>query len=329
MTTLLLSHRMARESGADIERRCRDLGFDVTIVALPDDPDARLPENVCPTLETAFFSLDVHPVYSRQFFSAVRKAPKLKWLQVFNAGVDHPIFSEMLHRGVRVTTSSGASAVPIAHTAICGLLMLSRNMPRYLAAQREHKWDPMRGQAAPRDLAGQTAVIFGMGHIGAEIARLARALGLRAIGVRRSPRTPEDPVDEMYTPAELPKLLPRADWLIMAAPLTAETRKLINADVLSRLPRNAHFINVARGEIVDEPALIEALRDGRLGGAYLDVFEEEPLPPESPFWDMPNVIVTPHNSSASRGNDQRVFEIFLENLRRWRRGEALMNEVKP
>jgi phosphoglycerate dehydrogenase-like enzyme len=328
MTTLLLSHRVASANASGIQRLCRELGRDVNIIALPEDPDGRLAEDVCATVDTAFFSHDVHPTHSRQFFSTVRKAPKLKWLQVFNAGVDHPIFTEMIQRGARVTTSAGAGAVPIAHTAICGLLMLSRNMPRWLAAQREHKWDPMLGSGAPRDLRGQTVVVFGMGHIGAEIAQLAKALGMTVVGIRRSPRTADDPVDEMHTPERLAELLPRADWLVIAAPLTAETRKLVNAEVLSKLRPEAGLINIARGEIVDEQTLIDALRNGRLAGAYLDVFEQEPLPPESPLWDMPNVIVTPHNSSASLGNDERVYEVFIENLRRWLAGEALMNEVK-
>jgi D-2-hydroxyacid dehydrogenase (NADP+) len=328
MTTLLLSHRLASAHAGDIERLCRELGHDVRIITLPQDPEGRLSEDVCASVETAFFSHDIHPTHSRQFFSTVRKAPKLNWLQVFNAGVDHPIFTEMIERGARVTTSAGAGAVPIAHTAICGLLMLSRNMPRWLAAQREHKWDPMRGSETPADLRGETAVILGMGHIGAEFARIAKALGMTVIGIRRSPRTADDPVDEMHTPEHFPELLPRADWLVIAAPLTAETRKLVNAEVLSRLRPQARVINVARGEIVDEQALTEALRSGRLAGAYLDVFEQEPLPPESPLWDMPNVIVTPHNSSASLGNDERVYEIFIDNLGRYLRGETLLNEVK-
>jgi phosphoglycerate dehydrogenase-like enzyme len=151
---------------------------------------------------------------------------------------------------------------------------------------------------------------------------------MSVVGIRRSARTADDPVDEMHTPERLADVLPRADWLVIAAPLTPETRKLMNVELLSKLRPQARIINVARGEIVDEAALIDALRDGRLAGAYLDVFEQEPLAPESPLWDMPNVIVTPHNSSASLGNDERVYEVFLDNLSRWLRGEALMNEVK-
>lgn len=297
------------------------------ILALPADSAGRLSDADCARAEVAFFSGDVFPDFARQFFSAVRKAPQLKWLHVFNVGVDHPIFDEMLARGVRLTTSAGSTAVPIAQTAIMALLALARGFPRWLVAQRSRRWDPERG-APPRDLQDQTAVILGLGKIGAEIARLARVLGLRVIGVRRSPPGADDPVDELHPPAALPGLLARCDWLIIACPLTPETRGLIGADALARLPRSARLINIARGEIVDEKALIAALKSGQLAGAYLDAFETEPLPPESPLWDMPNVLVTPHNSAAAAGNDQRVLEIFLDNLGRWHRGAQLVNEVQ-
>jgi phosphoglycerate dehydrogenase-like enzyme len=326
MTTLLVSHRIALDSGADIEHRSRSRGYPVEIVALPAERDARLPDTVCAGVETAFFSGDMFPDYSRQFFSAVRKAPKLKWLHVFNAGVDHPIYGEMLSRGVRLTTSAGTAAEPIAHTAIAGLLMLARRFPRWMADQRNHRWDPMRPPDVPRDLPGQTAVIVGVGNIGREIARLAKAFGLRVIGVRRSAGTVSS-LDELHPPARLPEILPSADWLIIAAPLTPETRGLISADLISKLPPHAGVINVARGEIIDEAALVDALRSGRLAGAFLDVFDREPLPEDSPLWDMPNVIVTPHNSAAASGNDARIYEMFMENLARWHRGEALLNEV--
>ena len=147
MSTLLLSHRLDCEYGSEIRERTREAGYTLKVIVLPHDRDARLPDSLCAEIETAFFSGDVFPDYSRQFFSAVRKAPKLTWLHVFNAGVDHPIYTEMLERGVRLTTSSGTAAQPIAQTAITGLLMLARNFPRWLAAQRDHKWDPMRPPA--------------------------------------------------------------------------------------------------------------------------------------------------------------------------------------
>lgn len=327
MTTLLLSHRLHAGRGADIAAQAKRLGMDLELVVLPADPEGRLGEADCARLDLAFFSADVFPQFSRQFFSTVRKAPKLQWLQVFNAGVDHPIYTEMIQRGVKLTTSAGTTAVPIAQTAIAGLLMLARNFPRWLAAQRERRWDPARTPDFPRDLAGQTMVVLGLGSIGSEIARLAQALGLRVIGVRRSAMKPGDPVDELHPPQQLAALLPRADWLVIASPLTAETRGLIDAAMLERLPRGARLINIGRGEIVDEPALIAALQSGRLGGAYLDVFATEPLPPESPLWGLPNVLVSPHNSAAASGNDERVFQLFMANLERWHAGQTLTNEV--
>lgn len=328
MTVLLVSHRLFADRGNDIAAHARRLGLALELVALPADPEARLADADCARLDIAFFSGDVFPAHSRQFFSTVRKAPALQWLHVFNAGVDHPIYTEMLQRGVRLTTSAGSTAVPIAQTAITGLLMLARNFPRWLAAQRERRWDPARMPDFPRDLVGQTALVYGLGSIGSEIARLARALGLKVIGVRRSAMKPGDPVDELHPPQQLDRLLPRADWLIIASPLTAETRGLVNAERLARLPRGARIINIGRGEIVDEAAMIEALRAGQLGGAYLDVFEKEPLPAESPLWDLPNVLISPHNSAAASGNDERVYQMFLGNLEQWHRKQALTNEVR-
>lgn len=328
MTTLLVSHRLHAERGADLVAHAQRLGLVLEPVVLPADPEGRLSDADCARLDLAFFSADVFPQYSRQFFSTVRKAPKLQWLHVFNAGVDHPIYTEMLARGVRLTTSAGTTAVPIAQTAITGLLMLARNFPRWLAAQRERRWDPARMPDFPRDLVGQTALIYGLGSIGSEIARLARALGLKVIGVRRSAMKPGDPVDELHPPQQLDALLPRADWLIIASPLTAETRGLFNAERLARLPRGAHIINIGRGEIIDEAAMIEALRSGQLGGAYLDVFEKEPLPAESPLWELPKVLISPHNSAAASGNDERVYQLFLGNLEQWHRKQALTNEVR-
>lgn len=326
MTTLLISSRLHSERGADIAAHAQRLGMALELVVLPADPEGRLADADCARLDLAFFSSDIFPTHSRQFFSTLRKAPALQWLHVFNAGVDHPIYTEMLQRGVRLTTSAGSTAVPIAQTAITGLLMLARNFPRWLAAQGERRWDPMRPPDFPRDLVGQTALVLGLGSIGREIARLAQALGLKVIGIRRSPQRPGDPVDELHAPQKLAELLPRADWLIVACPLTAETRGLIDAAMLARLPRGACIINIARGEIIDETAMIAALRERRLAGAYLDVFAKEPLE-ESPLWDLPNVLVTPHNSAAAMGNDERVYQMFIANLAMWHQGKALRNAV--
>jgi phosphoglycerate dehydrogenase-like enzyme len=326
VTALLVSHYIHARYGARVAAATGREQVTAEFLVLPPDPAARLTVAECERVELAFFSGDVFPDYSRQFFSALRKAPRLKWLHVFNVGVDHPIYREMLERGVRLTTSAGSTAGPIAQTAVMGLLALARGFPRWLAGQRRRQWNPER-KAAPRDLRGQTAVIVGLGKIGAEFARLARVLGLNVIGVRRTGRKPDDPVDELHPPGMLPALLARCDWLVIACPLTPATRGLINAGMIARLPRGARVINIARGEIVDQTALIAALNSAHLAGAYLDVFETEPLPAGSPLWDMPNVLVTPHDSAAATGNDERVLEIFLENLGRWQRGAPLMNEV--
>lgn len=327
MPVLLVSHQLHAERGADLAAHARTAGLALELVVLPADPEGRLADADCARLDCAFFSNDVFPVYSRQFFSTVRKAPALKWLHVFNAGVDHPIYTEMLRRGVRLTTSAGATSEPIAQTAIAGLLMLARNFPRWLAGQHERRWDPARAPDFPRDLVGQTALVLGLGSIGTEIARLARVLGLQVIGMRRGAQRADDPVDELHPPGKLAELLPRADWLIITCPLTTDTRGLISAGMLARLPRGARILNIARGEIIDETALIAALREKHLGGAYLDVFAQEPLPAESPLWSLPNVIISPHNAGAAAGNDERVYRMFIANLERWQRSTTLVNEV--
>jgi phosphoglycerate dehydrogenase-like enzyme len=294
---------------------------------LPQDPEARLDAGTIEQIHIALYGSEIFGQRGRSFFSAVRKAPNMRWLQVFNAGVDHPIFPAILAAGVRLTTSAGLAALPIAQAAIGGLLMLARGFPGWLESQRKHEWRPLRGTGQLPDLAGQTIAVLGLGGIGAEIARLAEALRLNVIGIRRSPRRADDPVAEIHPPSELAALLPRCQWLAIACPLTAETRRLIDARMLARLPTGAHIINVGRGEIIDEGALIAALKGRQLAGAYLDVFEQEPLPQDSPLWDLPNVIISPHNSSASAGNERRTVELFVHNFERWLQAEALKNEV--
>lgn len=326
MTTLLVSHRLHADRGADLAAGAKRLGLALELVVLPADPEGRLSDADCARLDLAFFSSDVFPQYSRQFFSTVRKAPTLQWLHVFNAGVDHPIYTEMLQRGVRLTTSAGSTAIPIAQTAITGLLMLARNFPRWIAAQRERKWDPARGDAVPRDLRGQTVIVVGLGTIGATVAKMCQALEMKVIGLRRSPKRDGDPVDEMHTLDKLPMLLPKCDWLVLACPYTKETHQLVNAKTLALMPKHSYLVNVARGGCADEKALIAALQSKQIAGAYLDVFEKEPLPADSPLWDIPNVIVSPHNASASSGNDVRAAKIFTENIKRYAAGKRMENE---
>ncbi len=322
---LLLSRFFSERYDARIEAIEKETGRRFERVHLPEDPQARLAPEECAKLELAYFSGDVFPAGSRALFAACHSAPRLRWLHVFNAGTDHEVFSRLFERGVTLTNSSGTSAVPIAQTAVAGLLMLARGFPHWIEAQRQRSWSSW--PETPRDLADQTLLVVGLGAIGGEIARLSRALGLHVIGVRRSPEGPEDPVDELHPPSRLGELLPRVDWLALACPLTDETRGMIDSKALALLPPGACVINVGRGELLDEAALTGALRSGALGGAYLDVFEIEPLPRESPLWQMANVIITPHASSFAQGNRRREAEVFLDNLGRWARGEPLANRV--
>jgi phosphoglycerate dehydrogenase-like enzyme len=280
--------------------------------------------------DVAFISRDVtglstkHQVLptTQYFYDAMLASRSLRWVHTHSAGADRPIFGMLRQRGVIVTTSSGANASVVAQTALAGILALARQFPLLAEAQREHRWAPLIGSGLPRDLAGQTATVVGWGPIGQAIGRFLLALGLKLIVVRQSTQSASADVETVCFDA-LKTVLPRTDWLVLACPLTPATRALVDATALSLLPPSAHLINVARGEVVDEDALSNALREGRLAGAHLDVFAHEPLAQASPLWDMKNVIVTPHSAGFSDGNGERVIRMFLENLSRWLRKEPL------
>lgn len=466
MKRLLVSTPFDREFGAALAAHAAARGLELERVLLPDDPQARVPREQAESLDYALFSTDIHPQWSRSFYSTLRSAPRLAWLHVFNAGVDAPIFTELMQRGVRLTTSSGANAEAVAHSALAGLLALSRGLPRWMAQQRERTWAKTPREALPPDLRGQRLLLLGAGAIASHVGRVAQALGLRVAVVRGSarasasradaPRAPrvdvccgfdetefppelqagtaavsarghdhsagladarggadarvrdhrQDPgiehrqgqghdhdhghdqdhshshsqghshshshsegdnhtrahgsgerhghpqedarpaaaavqphllaaallpdwADEVHPPGVLGALLPVTDWLVIACPLTDDTRGLIGETAIARLPRRACVINVGRGEIVDQAALTRALAEGRLAGAYLDVFDPEPLPADSPLWGLPNVIVSPHDAASAAGNDRRVFELFRGNLDRLQDGRALVNEARP
>lgn len=331
MTGILLSKTTFTAYREPIAAAAREAGMEPRVIHLPDDPNARFTPEECAGIEIAFFTRDLRfSNHYQAFVDTVTVAPNLKWVHFPNAGVDqHPFLPALEQRKVRLTTSAGSNGEPVGQTAIAGLLLLARNFPHWWAAQGRREWKPIRGDAVPRDLRGQTVLVIGMGLVGTTVARFCRVLGMHVIGVRRKPRGPDDPVDEMHTLAALPQLLPRCDWVVMACSLNPETRRVINAKTLALLPRGARLVNVCRGAVVDEAAVIEALKSGQLGGAYLDVFEKEPLPADSPLWDLPNVIVSPHNAQASSGNDGRAMQIFLANLVKWARGERLQNEDSP
>ncbi len=274
-------------------------------------------------------------------YTVLRESALLQWVHIHSAGADRQIYLDLRARGVQVHTSSGANAEVVAQMALAGLLALARKFPQLMAAQRERRWAPRLGSDAPRDLAGQTVVLVGWGPIGQRIAEFLRLLGMKLIVLRHSlptalvaqasSHTVRVELVETLAPAqterfdgvrmvsfkEFATVLPQADWLLLACPLTDQTRHLVDAKALALMPRGAGLINVARGEVVVEQDVIDALRSGQLGSAYLDVFEHEPLSLESPLWTMDQVIITPHTAGHSDGNAQRVVVMFLENLRRW------------
>jgi phosphoglycerate dehydrogenase-like enzyme len=260
------------------------------------------------------------------FDVVVRRSPGLKWLQIHPAGAERPIYRELRGRGVKVTTASGATAVTVSHSVLGALIAINRRFPLLADAQRRHAWEPRLGERSPRDLEGQCAVIVGMGPIGRNIAALLKVLGMTSIGVRRTAE-PAPEFERVIAYAGLPNVLPQADWLILCCPASPLTRGIANAVVFAAMPAGSHFINVSRGEIAVEKDVIAALQSGHLAGAYLDVFEREPLDPASPLWDMPNVVISPHTASHSLGQNEAIFEIFLDNLARFRAGQSLRNDV--
>lgn len=284
-------------------------------------------------VDVAFFSGDLYPDRSRDFFipllGLAPRAPDSgetplagpRWMHTFSAGVDHPVFHRFLAAGWRLTTSSGASASTIAETAMLFLLSLSRGVRAWEEARNRKAWEPH----PVSDLLGSRLAVVGLGPIGRAIAERAMAFGMHVTAFTRTARDFEPfPVLPL---GELDDALGDVDYLVLALPLTDATHHLFDAARLARLKPGAFFVNIARGELVDENALVEALVSGRLAGAALDVFETEPLPPESPLWTMPNVLVTPHSSGRSASSDDRATGIFLDNLARYSHGHVLRNEV--
>jgi phosphoglycerate dehydrogenase-like enzyme len=326
MTKLLLSAHASRVWGSRIAAALPDLAF-VTA------EDALAAEGPCDA-DIAFMTREVTGKSSKDnptpeltgFEAVVRKSPGLRWLQIHPAGAERPIYRELRARGVKVTTASGATAITVAHSTLGAVIALNRRFPLLADAQRRHAWEPRLGERSPRDLAGQCAAIVGLGPIGRHIAGLLKMLGMTTIGVRRSAE-PVPPCDETIAYADLPGALPRADWLILCCPASPLTRGIANAAAFAAMPDGACFVNVARGEVAVERDVVAALKSGKLAGAYLDVFEREPLVADSPLWDLPNVIVSPHTASHSLGQNEAIFGIFLDNLARWRRGEKLRNDV--
>jgi len=254
-----------------------------------------------------------------------RRAPNLKWIHVIGAGVEHLAPLDWLPPGVTLINNRGIHAEKAGEYGAMALLMLSNGLPRFVSQQRGHVWDAHF--ATP--IAGKTLLVVGAGHMGLAVARRAKGLGLKIEGIRRGGRRARH-VDTMHRPDALDGLLPEADFVLVTTPLTAETRNLIDRRRIGLMKPTAGLINMARGPVVDDRALAEALTEGRLAGAILDVFDPEPLPATSTLWDTPNLVITPHVA----GDDDVSYipltlDLFFENVGRSLAGRPLRNRVRP
>ena len=259
----------------------------------------------------------------REYMRALRASKDLKWLQSAAAGFDGPIFAELVRRGVRLTTNS-SQGVSIADYVVHGVLDHYQRAPERRAAQTRHEWK----RFPFREIDGGTWLVAGFGAIGQQTARRARAFGAKVIGARRTPG-PHDLADEMITPDQIVARLPEADVVVLSIPLSRHTAGMVDAAFLAAMKPRSVFVNVGRGPLVDEAALLAALDRGTPEHAVLDVFHAEPLPPESPFWAHPRVAVSPHGSALGSGLEGRTRDLFVENLGRYLDGRPLLNEAAP
>jgi len=261
------------------------------------------------------------------------RAPALRWLQLTSAGVDRLLTTPVVQSGnVTVTTASGLHAVPISEYILGAIIAFAKGFPGAIQKQHDHLWQPH----LPRELEGATAGILGLGAIGKRAAELCKGLGMRVLAIRRSAErrmtgaeAGEPAIDELLPRSELHTLLAESDYVVLAVPLTEESRGMIGEAELRAIKPGAVIVNIARGAVIDQPALISALRAGHLGGAALDVTDPEPLPADHELWDVPNVMITPHISGGTPRYMDRAIDIFVENLEKYLAGEPLRNVVDP
>jgi phosphoglycerate dehydrogenase-like enzyme len=264
----------------------------------------------------------------------VPDAPRLRWIQSISAGIERNLAAPIIQRGIWVTNGSGIASTGIAEHVLAVMLAFCRNHHVAARLQQQGRWDRpavMAGTGTPiRDFAGSRVAVLGLGPIGSTVARYSGALGATVRGMRRRPSGEvPPPYETIVGPDGLDGLLEWSDFVVLAVPHTPETERLIGAREFELMRPESYLVNVARGSVVDEPALIEALGRGAIAGAALDVFAEEPLPPSSPLWTLPNVILTPHYAGATPRYFERALALFIDNLDRYLAGQPLRNLVDP
>jgi len=310
--TVLIPHHVpldsAREVFEGIETRRPDL--DLHLATTPEESREAIDE-----AEIAVtFGLDEE---------LLERAETLEWIQALSAGVDRYDFETLEERGIALTNASGVHAEPIGEQVLGYMLTFERNLHKAARQQERGIWERFRGG----ELAGKTVGVVGLGAIGTRVAELSQAFDMTVIGTKGNPDDAPDAVDEVFGPDGLHEVCQRSDYLVVAVPLTDETRGMIGRWEFRMMQSDAVLINVARGEVVDQDAMVHALQQGAIGGAGLDVFETEPLPQDSPLWDLSNVVVTPHMSGSTPEYMDRCAELFVENYDRHLAGEPLENRI--
>lgn len=289
---------------------------DLQIVVTRDKDDIRAVINEV-EIAAGWFPRDLLP-----------EASNLRWYQQWSAGADwllrYPRVAEM---DFALTNVSGIHAVQVTEHIFGFLLAFGRELDRAIRAQDRREWIPYHQHEGLFELADKTMLLIGVGAIGQRTAKIATAFGIHVLGVRRDPTTDVSGVKTMFGPDQLPHLLPQADFVVLTVPLTRETRGMIGEPQLRAMKRTAYLINVGRGGTIDEAALHEALQEGWISGAALDVFETEPLPEDSPLWELDNLIITAHYAGVTANYNERALDLFVDNLRRYRQGQPLRNVV--
>jgi phosphoglycerate dehydrogenase-like enzyme len=290
-----------------------------TILHALDDTQAR---DLIPEADIAF-AASITP-------DQLRAARSLQWVHCPSAGVGHMLYPEMVRSAITITNGRGTSADTIAEHVLAVVLAVFRRLPTAHARQAQHTWaqDEIASPPGNRTIAGSRVLVVGLGSIGSATAVRMHALGATVIGIRRQPdAAPVPGVESVHPPGALHQLLPDADVVVLAAPQTMSTKGLIGETELARMKADAVLVNVSRGSLIDEDALVRALRAGALAGAALDVFRDEPLAPDDPTWDVPNLLITPHVSGFRHDHWDAAVALFIENRRRYAAGEPLLNVV--
>ena len=254
-----------------------------------------------------------------------RMTPRVRWIHSRSAGLEDVLFPDLASSRVIVTNGSGVFSESLGEWVLAAALFFAKDLARLVRSRAAGRWDPFD----PLEIAGQTMTIVGYGDIGRAVARRARCMGMNVVGVRRRPERvrPDDPAQSVVGLDRLPEAMAAADYVVASAPLTIETRGLIGARELAAMKPSAIIMNVGRGPVIDEAALVEALHTGRIRGAALDVFDREPLPAGHPFWSMENVLLSPHSADHVAGWLEGAMRFFLEQFERYRNGEPLKNVV--